>query len=636
MKTKYICKCGRVVEKSTTADNTGNRDTAGCEGCPYLLPWGPDEYVAGQGFVKNVKGHECRMSPTLEYCTELHGRLDDKTTIRITSLDFDFVERVSDWVKEHYPNGELSGGFSRDRIRAVEYVDQGRYRYTLACSQNKKGIAAKRALWAEFFDESFHRKDMDADEEKRKILRDIERGKAAAQRKENKMQTDDHGTMTDAGELLENGTECRRHAVSRVRIGAGKIQAIHVCDDQPEGVKIWLNAYNPAEYWVLSKAGEIGGEHIEGCPYCAALLRIGCGDVLLMPINREPKSNKPPEPADSEGSPRPNPGDVYRSAKGGRLYKIGEGYDGKKTYYRTMRYDTHNCIWEPANGSLYPELSNAQGEFEAWIRTEQLEPVAPNGDAAANTAANAAQQPQPEETPITPTNASSSSDPACPADAGAATQSLSAAGAASLAAEEAPAFDFSALGDLAEKAVEADKQFDLHYGRAQDEYLVACIYLARIHALTAKAGRYGGGTWTAWYQSKGISEGSARTMVQNGDSFKSATVAELKNLPAITKKDLNLIARQGAAEQVLEAAKESDSARIQEIVAQLKAEREAREQIEQQLADAQREHQAERESTSALLRDEQQRRQEGRARSHRRRKGNGGRPAQGRQSRGAG
>ena len=297
MKTKYICKCGRVVEKSTTADNTGNRDTAGCEGCPYLLPWGPDEYVAGQGFVKNVKGHECRMSPTLEYRTELHGRLDDKTTIRITSLDFDFLERVSNWVKEHYPNGELLGGFSRDRIRAVEYVDEGRYRYTLACSQNKKGIAAKRALWAEFFDETFRRKDMDADAEKQKILRDIEQGKAATQRKEDKMQTDDHGTMTDAGELLPNGTECRRHAVSRARTEMGKVQAIHVCDDQPEGVKIWLNASCPAEYWVLSKAGEIEGEHIESCPYCAALLKIGCGDVLLMPINREPKSNKPSEPS---------------------------------------------------------------------------------------------------------------------------------------------------------------------------------------------------------------------------------------------------------------------------------------------------------------------------------------------------
>ena len=35
----YFCKCGRQVNKSTNADNTGNRDTAHCTGCPYLLPW---------------------------------------------------------------------------------------------------------------------------------------------------------------------------------------------------------------------------------------------------------------------------------------------------------------------------------------------------------------------------------------------------------------------------------------------------------------------------------------------------------------------------------------------------------------------------------------------------------------------
>ena len=55
-----------------------------------------------------------------------------------------------------------------------------------------------------------------------------------------------------------------------------------------------------------------------------------------------------------------------------------------------------------------------------------------------------------------------------------------------------PAFDFSALGDLSEQAVETDRQFDLHYGTAQDEYLISCIYVAKMHALTAKAGRYGG------------------------------------------------------------------------------------------------------------------------------------------------
>ena len=91
----------------------------------------------------------------------------------------------------------------------------------------------------------------------------------------------------------------------------------------------------------------------------------------------------------------------------------------------------------------------------------------------------------------------------------------------------APGFDFSALGDLSEQAVETDQQFDLHYGTAQDEYLISCIYVAKMHALTAKAGRYGGGTWTKWYESKGMSEGSARTMTQNGDAFKSATVADL-------------------------------------------------------------------------------------------------------------
>ena len=134
-----------------------------------------------------------------------------------------------------------------------------------------------------------------------------------------------------------------------------------------------------------------------------------------------------------------------------------------------------------------------------------------------------------------------------------------------------PSFDFSALGDLSGQAAEADHQFDLHYGTAQDEYLISCIYLARVHALTAKAGRYGGDTWTKWYESKGLSEGSARSMVKNGDAFKSATVAELKCLPELTRKDLNLIARSGCAEQLTAAA--GDSQRVQELLAQLKAEK---------------------------------------------------------------
>lgn len=194
---------------------------------------------------------------------------------------------------------------------------------------------------------------------------------------------------------------------------------------------------------------------------------------------------------------------------------------------------------------------------------------AQNADAVVTTAENAV----PTATAATPTTSESG------ADANASTPATSlqncesvpaaSAGGSSAPIPSAPGFDFSALGDLSGQAVETDQQFDLHYGTAQDEYLISCIYVAKMHALTAKAGRYGGGTWTKWYESKGMSEGSARIMTQNGDAFKSATVADLKLLPSISRKDLNLIARSGCAEQLTAAA--GDSQRVQELLAQLKA-----------------------------------------------------------------
>ena len=132
-------------------------------------------------------------------------------------------------------------------------------------------------------------------------------------------------------------------------------------------------------------------------------------------------------------------------------------------------------------------------------------------------------------------------------------------------------FDFSALGELSEQAVETDQQFDLHYGTAQDEYLISCIYVAKMHALTAKAGRYGGGTWTKWYESKGMSKSSVWNMLQTGEGFKGSTVEQLTSIPELSRKDLNLIARSGCAEQLTAAA--GDSQRVQELLAQLKAEK---------------------------------------------------------------
>ena len=139
----------------------------------------------------------------------------------------------------------------------------------------------------------------------------------------------------------------------------------------------------------------------------------------------------------------------------------------------------------------------------------------------------------------------------------------------SLSNPTAPTFDFSALGDLSDQAVETDQQFDLHYGTAQDEYLISCIYVAKMHALTAKAGRYGGGTWTKWYESKGMSKSSVWNMLQTGEGFKGSTVEQLTSIPELSRKDLNLIARSDCAEQLTAAA--GDSQRVQELLAQLKA-----------------------------------------------------------------
>lgn len=380
--TTYICKCGRRVKKSTDASTTGNRLSGyapghECWGCPYAMPYGNYQWDESARTVsRETQGYECRMSKTLTYASEFAGSIKDKCTCRVHSLDFDFLSQVSAWIKDTYPDREIFGSFSKD-IRASDYGSDGRYCLTITCTQNLKGVAAKRELLGQFFTPNGSRKDMTPQQEMEKILADIKKAKE-----------------------------------------------IFSCTPAPTA-------------------------------------------------------------------------------------------------------DAAATMTSPAASSsaaATPTTSASEAAANGW--TPALSPQ------------------------------SSASAPVVPAET-------------SFASAAVPTFDFSPLGELSQQAADADQQFDLHYGAAQDEYLISCIYLARIHALTAKAGRYGGGTWTKWYESKGLSEGSARTMVKNGDAFNSATVAELKQLPELTRKDLNLIARSGCATQVVEAA--GDSQRVQKLLAQLKA-----------------------------------------------------------------
>lgn len=380
--TTYICKCGRRVKKSTDASTTGNRLSGyapghECRGCPYAMPCGNYQWDESAKTVsRETQGYECRMSKTLTYASEFAGSIKDKCTCRVHSLDFDFLSQVSAWIKDTYPDREIFGSFSKD-IRASDYGSDGRYCLTITCTQNLKGVAAKRELLGQFFTPNGSRKDMTPQQEMEKILADIKKAK-----------------------------------------------------------------------------------------------------------------------------------------------------------------EIFSCTPAPTADAAATMTSPAASSSAAATPTTSASEAAANG-------LTPALSPQ-----------SSASAPVVPAET-------------SFASAAVPTFDFSPLGELSQQATEADQQFDLHYGAAQDEYLISCIYLARIHALTAKAGRYGGGTWTKWYESKGMSKSGAWNMVQTGESFNGSTIEQLKQLPELTRKDLNLIARSGCAGQLVEAA--GDSQRVQELLAQLKA-----------------------------------------------------------------
>lgn len=225
----YYCKCGRTVQKSTAAENTGNRDVKGCDGCPYLMPWGTDKYIEGHGFVKDVQGYECRMSRDLDYATRFGGSVQDKCSCYIASLDFEFLERVSNWIAENYPTGEIFGCFCRADIRPTDYVSNGRYRMSIGCAQNKKGIAAKAALLERFFYPDGSRKDLTPEKERALIMSRIAAGKEFAHKKEDKLESrqykNEYGTVFAVREkdgeprlmcLSEDGLGISRWAVSGV------------------------------------------------------------------------------------------------------------------------------------------------------------------------------------------------------------------------------------------------------------------------------------------------------------------------------------------------------------------------------------------------------------------------------------
>lgn len=87
--------------------------------------------------------------------------------------------------------------------------------------------------------------------------------------------------------LIPAGDPKRSRVLSMLNEGYGFLwdRALHRCEGIPPTRYIWLNAVQPAEYWVMNDFWNPAGKHVETCPYCGADLKSGGGDVLLVKAN---------------------------------------------------------------------------------------------------------------------------------------------------------------------------------------------------------------------------------------------------------------------------------------------------------------------------------------------------------------
>lgn len=153
---QYICKCGKVIEKSSNAASTGNRlENYGpeheCYGCPFVIP------VKDYSQEVTIVGHECRMSKTIDYTTFADLKLGTALTGKIRGLDLEFLKEVR-------ACADTIDGIHKDRCaftdRPADYGADGRYTLTIMAEPNRKGKEAKAKLFEIFFDENGRRLDM--------------------------------------------------------------------------------------------------------------------------------------------------------------------------------------------------------------------------------------------------------------------------------------------------------------------------------------------------------------------------------------------------------------------------------------------------------------------------------------------
>ena len=561
--TTYYCKCGRQVKKSSNADNTGNRDTEGCKGCPYLLPWGPGKYIEGQGFTKDVQGYECRMSPTISYTTTYRGQANDKCTLHILSLDLDFLDEVQAWIYDNAAD-TLSAGFSRGSMRGTDFSNKGRYSLSISCTQNKKGMAAKAALLDRFFTNGRVRKDMTLVQEKAHILDSIRKGQEQAQRKDTAMKK-----LNDRCPLQQ---ECER--TCKV-IGHERDCDYYVNNRYcTEGI--------PDQDELLAEE-EIRQEREREERYLASLSAEPAEPVIyqneygtLFAVREHkgaPALMCKAKGADSwalSGVLAAVRGEAYTSAD---LQEVLDEYARAHGWKKAAPEQTKE-EYSPCEGCRCPACDDPDCTQAHCDKSDRgMGCIAPNEDCPSQNPTAAA--------------------PASRADAGAAAQSLSAAGPASLAAEgTAPqVFDYTGLDEPTRDTLHwAEKEI----GEARRDYIARLAQAVSIahDALcsgvvqnldNSKHGNRGENAFANWCESVGIKRSTAYNLLQVQALLSGSTPEEQATLEAASPSLLYAAAKPSAPAELVQAVKDGDittNKQYQDLLARYNAEKAAREQAE--------------------------------------------------------
>lgn len=553
--TTYICKCGRQVKKATNADNTGNRDTEGCKGCPYLLPWGPDKYIEGQGFTKDVQGYECRMSPTISYTTTYRGQANDKCTLHILSLDLDFLDEVQAWIYDNAAD-TLSAGFSRGSMRGTDFSNKGRYSLSISCTQNKNGMAAKAALLDRFFTNGRVRKDMTLVQEKAHILASIKKGKENASKMNYIISQHDNGLLY----AYYLGTFWFWLADKRWVPSDFAKQEYEKA--QKMNPRITPEEFMDSDDFIQMDDYEVPSQKL------LALKALTTADSKISAPDAEgdvlPASNEPPEIVDECSEPDC----MCRNC-------------GRESCF------AHGCAKEcPANAEESCLTVNCPEYIEKAIENPtaaavDAPPCAPTASDAQTSPcqnADAGAKADAEETSETPTDAA----PASRADAGAAEQSLSAAGPASLEAKDmnVPTFDYNGLDD---KTVAVLHLAESEIREARQIYIcrVSSAVAAAHNAVVAncengESGKFSSHekTFLSWCASVGLKKDAAYRLLQVNHLLTGSTPEEQATLEAASPSLLYAAAKPSAPAELVQAVKDGDITthkQYQEALAEIRA-----------------------------------------------------------------